>query len=219
MVQDDYPQTTVDVTNRIDLDFSSKHLGLVRQVSKLGPPPESIDPRSKDTLPSWLIGQESNVPPPLNIVVQVVGSRGDVQPFIALGRLLKSKYGHRIRIATHATFQNFVEENDLEFYSIGGDPRNLMEYMVKNPGLVPGRDSLIHGDVSRRRREIQEILEGCWRSCVATGDGMPVSGHEKGGKTRDDIPFIANAIIANPVSFAHVHCAEKLGVPVHFMFT
>jgi hypothetical protein len=32
-------------------------------------------------------------------------------------------------------------------------------------------------------------------------------------------PFVAHAIIANPPSFAHIHCAEKLGIPLHLMFT
>ncbi|KAG9604261.1 glycosyltransferase family 1 protein, partial [Aureobasidium melanogenum] len=33
------------------------------------------------------------------------------------------------------------------------------------------------------------------------------------------VPFIADVIIANPPSFAHIHCAEKLGIPLHIMFT
>ena len=32
-------------------------------------------------------------------------------------------------------------------------------------------------------------------------------------------PFVADAIIANPPSFAHIHLAERLGVPLHMMFT
>ncbi len=32
-------------------------------------------------------------------------------------------------------------------------------------------------------------------------------------------PFVADAIIANTPSLAHVHCAERLGVPLHLMFT
>ena len=60
-------------------------------------------------------------PPSLNIVIHIVGSRGDVQPFVALGKTLKAK-GHRVRLATHGTFQKFVEENGLEFFCIGGDP-------------------------------------------------------------------------------------------------
>jgi len=34
-----------------------------------------------------------------------------------------------------------------------------------------------------------------------------------------DEPFVADAIIANPPSFAHVSCAEALGIPLHIMFT
>jgi sterol 3beta-glucosyltransferase len=33
------------------------------------------------------------------------------------------------------------------------------------------------------------------------------------------VPFVADAIIANPPSFAHIHCAEKLRIPLHIMFT
>ena len=79
-------------------------------------------------------GEES--PPPLNVVIHVVGSRGDVQPFVALGKVLKRKYNHRVRLATHGTFKQFVEENGLEFFNIGGDPAELMAFMVK-VSLIP----------------------------------------------------------------------------------
>ena len=64
-------------------------------------------------------------PPPLKIVIQIIGSRGDIQPFIVLGKTLK-QYGHRVRVATHPTFREFVLENGLDFFSIGGDPAELM---------------------------------------------------------------------------------------------
>lgn len=74
-------------------------------------------------IPEFLGGAPGqDPPPPLNVVIQVVGSRGDVQPFVALGKVLKDTYGHRVRLATHPTFKNFVIENGLEFFSIGGDP-------------------------------------------------------------------------------------------------
>lgn len=145
-----------------------------------------------------------------------------MQPFIALGQVLKNTYGHRVRLATHPAFKGFVEENGLEFFSIGGDPTQLMANMVKNPGLMPGTDALRRGDISKRRKEISTIISGCWRSCFEAGDGMgvPVSDatlHE--ASFSDVVPFVADAIIANPPSFAHVHCAEKLGIPLHLMFT
>jgi hypothetical protein len=159
--------------------------------------------------------------PRMNIAVHIVGSRGDVQPFIAIGQILRDKYGHRVRICTHPVFKTFVEENGLEFFSIGGDPATLMAYMVKNPGLMPGIESLKAGDVGKRRADIAEILEGTWRGCVEPGDGM---GSEKVGtpltkEEEADRLFIADAIIANPPSYGHIHCAEKLGIPLHMMFT
>lgn len=87
--------------------------------------------------------------PILNIVIFIVGSRGDVQPYLAAALTLIKEHGHRVRIATHDTFEKFVldqkvhlrgktgkdgralEEN-LEFYGIGGDPQALMAYMVKS---------------------------------------------------------------------------------------
>lgn len=152
-----------------------------------------------------------------------MGSRGDVQPFIALSRVLKFSHGHRVRLATHACFQEFVEENELEFFNIGGDPAELMAFMVKNPGLMPGFAALKNGDIHRRRVEIATIISGCWRSCFETGDGtgVPVSDRKTDLHVfpPGSSPFVADAIIANPPSFAHVHCAEKLGIPLHMMFT
>lgn len=62
---------------------------------------------------------------PMNIVIQIVGSRGDIQPFVALGNELQ-KSGHRVRIATHNVFKSFVVAAGLEFFPIGGNPAELM---------------------------------------------------------------------------------------------
>ncbi|OBT44690.1 hypothetical protein VE00_04443 [Pseudogymnoascus sp. WSF 3629] len=185
---------------------------------------EDDQPLPPGYIPPSLGGQPGQIPPPnLNVVILVVGSRGDVQPFVALGKVLKSAYGHRVRLATHPVFQSFVEENGLEFFSIGGDPAELMAFMVKNPGLMPGMDSLKSGDVGKRRKGMEEIVLGCWRACIEAGDGLGPAPRLEGGINMDtnptERPFIADAIIANPPSFAHVHVAEKLGVPLHMMFT
>ena len=38
-------------------------------------------------------------------------------------------YGHRVRLATHANFKDFVLTAGLEFYPLGGDPKVLAECM------------------------------------------------------------------------------------------
>jgi sterol 3beta-glucosyltransferase len=157
--------------------------------------------------------------PKLNIAIHIVGSRGDVQPFIPIAQLLsKPPYGHRVRICTHPVFKDFVTGNGLEFFSIGGDPEALMAYMVKNPGLLPSRESLKAGDIRKRRNEMAAIMDGAWRSCVEAGDGMGERVAAADVHCASDL-FIADAIIANPPSMAHLHCAEKLGVPLHMVFT
>ncbi|KFY43397.1 hypothetical protein V495_03964 [Pseudogymnoascus sp. VKM F-4514 (FW-929)] len=154
----------------------------------------------------------------LNVVIMVIGSRGDIQPFLKLGKVLKENHGHRVRIATHPAFRDFVEhDSGLEFFSVGGDPAELMAFMVKNPGMIPTMETLKKGEVGRRRAAMAEMFEGFWRACInATDDEHDVQNLKMMG-TRG--PFIADAIIANPPSFAHIHCAERLGIPLHLMFT
>ena len=106
---------------RIDVHLDSKY---VAALSRFVPAPSQEAVENIDNLPvdtQWDI--------PLNVVIQVVGSRGDVQPFIALGNELQ-KHGHRVRLATHNVFEQFVLQAGLEFYPIGGDPTQLMAVRV-----------------------------------------------------------------------------------------
>jgi hypothetical protein len=107
----------------------------------------------------------------LNIVIIVIGSRGDIQPFLRIGKILKEDYGHRVRIATHPAFKEFVEKDSgLDFFSIGGDPSELMAFMVKNPGLIPNLETVKEGEIGRRRAAMSEMFEGMWRACVNSTD-------------------------------------------------
>ena len=215
-------------------------------------------------------------------MIMVIGSRGDIQPFVALAKVLVGDWGHRVRIATHPEFKGFIEEEfrvmeeDIEkeerdekkttqerrrwgdeekeknsrikggkgeFFSVGGDPQELMAFMVKNPGLLPSLETIKAGEVARRRQQMGVMFEGFWRSCVEPSGNVLEDAKkedEDGGGEGDNknkkkpkpkkkkaviqrlpgtTPFIADAIIANPPSFAHIHCAEKLGIPLHLMFT
>lgn len=46
-----------------------------------------------------------------------------------------------MRLATHGTFREFVTEAGIEFFEIGGDPAELMSYMVR--GVPCGRVSTL----------------------------------------------------------------------------
>ncbi|KAL5041625.1 hypothetical protein BDW71DRAFT_217628 [Aspergillus fruticulosus] len=203
---------------RVDINYNTT---LIRRFSRLytshySPRPTTPPPEYSEIAPQAASDNSTSFGPPpaypessrkvkLNILIQVVGSRGDVQPFIALGNELQ-RCGHRVRLATHDVFEDFVRGSGLEFYPIGGDPEELMAYMVKNPGLIPSMRSLQAGEIGRKRAMIRKMLDGCWRSCIEPDMATQV-------------PFVADAIIANPPSFAHIHCAQALSIPIHLMFT
>lgn len=63
-------------------------------------PPEMFDSASSSFL--------QFKPDPMNITCLTIGSRGDVQPYIALCKGLRAE-GHHCTIATHAEYQQWVE--------------------------------------------------------------------------------------------------------------
>ncbi|WJX77452.1 sterol 3beta-glucosyltransferase [Trifolium repens] len=138
---------------------------------------------------------------PQQIAMLIVGTRGDVQPFVAIGKRLQAD-GHRVRLATHKNFEDFVLKAGLEFYPLGGDPKVLAEYMVKNKGFLPSGPSEIHLQRSQIKSIIHSLLPAC-------NSRYPESNE----------PFKAEAIIANPPAYGHTHVAEYLNVPLHIFFT
>ncbi|KAK3990665.1 hypothetical protein QBC44DRAFT_341776 [Cladorrhinum sp. PSN332] len=119
--------------------------------------------------------------------------------------------------AQNEAAQKPKKDSGLEFFSVGGDPSELMSFMVKNPGMIPTLSTIKSGDISKRRQAMATMFKGFWRACINATDDEMDSRNLKMMGARD--PFVADAIIANPPSFAHVHCAEALGIPLHLMFT
>ena len=56
----------------------------------------------------------------MKIVIPTIGSRGDVQPFIALAQGL-SHVGHRVTVASHPVMKSLVESHGVTFSPIGPD--------------------------------------------------------------------------------------------------
>ncbi|KAL9248246.1 hypothetical protein vseg_021590 [Gypsophila vaccaria] len=139
--------------------------------------------------------------PPMQIVMLIVGTRGDVQPFVAIGKRLQ-EYGHRVRLATHQNFKEFVLSSGLEFFPLGGDPKVLAGYMVKNKGFLPSEPS----EIPVQRNQIREIIFSLLPAC-------------RNPDPETEVPFHAEAIIANPPAYGHTHVAEALKIPIQIFFT
>lgn len=139
--------------------------------------------------------------PRLKIVMLVVGTRGDVQPFLAMAKRLQ-EFGHHVRLATHKNFSTFVKSAGVDFYPMGGDPRVLAGYMARNKGLIPSGPK----EISLQRKQLKAIIESLLPACTEPD-------------LETGVPFKAQAIIANPPAYGHAHVAEALGVPLHIFFT
>jgi len=103
--------------------------------------------------------------PQLNVLIMIVGSRGDIQPFCALAQALKENFGHRVRIATHKEHESFVMDQGVEFHPIGGEPRKLMAFMVKHGHHCFGGVPLDIGgllETPEQTEQIKEIVYSTW---------------------------------------------------------
>jgi sterol 3beta-glucosyltransferase len=124
----------------------------------------------------------------MHITINSFGTRGDIQPYIALGKGLKQA-GHDVRLLTHAVFESFVREHELDFYPIHLDPR---EILVQEAVADLGRDPI---RFTRWLNEKYKLgLDMIFRATDEAAEG-------------------ADLLLNSLLSFAGYHVAEKRGIP------
>ncbi|KAI9656715.1 MAG: Sterol 3-beta-glucosyltransferase [Trizodia sp. TS-e1964] len=128
----------------------------------------------------------------LRITCLTIGSRGDVQPYIALCKGLLAE-GHRPRIATHAEFEPWVRKHGIDFAPVDGDPAELMRICVEY-GMFTY--SFLREASSKFRGWIDELLVSAWKACQDS-----------------------DILIESPSAMAGIHIAEALGIPYYRAFT
>ncbi len=102
----------------------------------------------------------------MRITIPTTGSRGDVQPYIALGLGLQAA-GHRVRLATHADFESFVRGYGLDFHALEADGRALQASSAGDKMLSAGKNPLvfIREFVRLRVPLIRGMLKNCYDAC------------------------------------------------------
>ncbi|KAH8692997.1 UDP-glucose:sterol glycosyltransferase [Talaromyces proteolyticus] len=129
---------------------------------------------------------------PLKITCLTIGSRGDVQPYIALCKGLLEE-GHQPRIATHAEFEPWVRKHGIDFAPVEGDPAELMRICVEN-GMFTY--SFLREASLKFRGWIDELLSSAWAACQGS-----------------------DVLIESPSAMAGIHIAEALRIPYFRGFT
>jgi len=85
----------------------------------------------------------------MRITLLALGSRGDVQPYVALGNGLKDA-GHTVRILTSSDFQELVTSYGLTFCDVGGRMEMGVEHIRAEDSV--GRAAKEEPRMSRKTR-------------------------------------------------------------------
>lgn len=133
----------------------------------------------------------------MNILILTYGSRGDVQPYVALAKGLKQN-GHDVTLATSERFRDFVLAHGLRFGPLSDDLLAIIDTdqgrdLLENTGnlfKVFTRTLTMLKQVGPMQ---QRLLRDSWAAAEAA---------------RPDI------IVFHPKAYGGPHIAEKLGAPV-----
>lgn len=101
----------------------------------------------------------------MRIAIIALGSRGDVQPYVALGKALQQA-GHRVRLLTHENYASFVATHGLEFWPMRGDVQAVVESPEMQALLDKGNFLAINAHTAKLAKEAalhwaEDGLAGC----------------------------------------------------------
>ncbi|MEM1412857.1 MAG: glycosyltransferase [Pseudomonadota bacterium] len=131
----------------------------------------------------------------MNVLIQTVGSRGDVEPYVALGQGL-ARAGHQVTVNTADRFQGFVEDCGLGYAYLNSELVDLLDTELGR-GALEDMGSFFSAlkTVPRLSRASADLQ----RSMLAEGWTAAES-------IRPDLIVFNSKMAGN-------HYAEKLGIP------
>ena len=101
----------------------------------------------------------------MRIVLIAFGSRGDVQPHLALGAGLR-RAGHNVRVVTHSLFEPLARQLDLDFAPVSIDPRGIVEGEQGQDWLGSGTNAVqfLHRFTRIAGPLIARTMRECWQA-------------------------------------------------------
>ncbi|NES79111.1 MULTISPECIES: glycosyltransferase [unclassified Okeania] len=134
----------------------------------------------------------------MRITILALGTRGDVQPYIALGLGLQAA-GHQVKIASLDIFEDFISNKGLHFASLGGISKKLKKRSQNKDKI---NSISFHGLWGRINwwfifgSSLENLMFKTWEVCQET-----------------------DVIIYSRLSLPAYHIAEKLGIPCYAAYT
>jgi sterol 3beta-glucosyltransferase len=133
----------------------------------------------------------------MRITILAAGSRGDVQPYVALGMGLQQA-GHEVRLVASSDFEAFIESRGLGFFSAGVDMRRLLQAEEARATLAAERSTLrgLWQTFREWQPAIERIQECMWQASQE-----------------------AQAIVFSTLGMGAYHIAERLRLPCCWALT
>lgn len=127
----------------------------------------------------------------MKISILCGGTRGDVQPYVALAESLAGR-GHAVTLGTHEPFRAMAEARGLDFVGMPGDPRQQIQ-------TEEGRELVSSQRISLRFvRQLSELVEPWLEELL-----------EATAPLCED----ADVVVYSPLAFLAWHVAEATGTP------
>jgi sterol 3beta-glucosyltransferase len=107
------------------------------------------------------------------ITILCSGSRGDIQPYIALAQALQ-EFGQEVRIATGTSFESFVTGYGISFIPLSADPATLQNLNPELMRTAQGSDNPIKMLLTFRKmksfadKAAASMTEECFHACEAS---------------------------------------------------
>jgi UDP:flavonoid glycosyltransferase YjiC (YdhE family) len=125
----------------------------------------------------------------MRISILTLGSRGDVQPYLALAVGLK-RAGYSVRLASHAIFEPMIRDYGIDFALVRFNPLDI----VNHPEAQRSKSNIVRFMLTVRRiigPQYLSVFDDFWQACQD-----------------------AQAIIASPTAANAYECAWTLDVPL-----
>jgi sterol 3beta-glucosyltransferase len=149
-------------------------------------------------VPGSLVGGERRCDRGLEAAVKVLvltlGTRGDVQPFVALARGLLAT-GHEVVLTAPRRYAEFVAAHGVPFAGVDDGPMRLMDDAARAGAVIEGGLRARLAQARALPQMFTQLFEDCWQ-VASEGPGAG-----------------ADVVVHNGQVVAGQHVAEALGVP------
>jgi sterol 3beta-glucosyltransferase len=135
----------------------------------------------------------------MRIAIHTLGTRGDVQPYVALARSLKSR-GHQVQLAAPVQFSEFAADHSVSFRGLPAEFLALLNTAEGKAAVAGGKGFSAGFKLLKEVRPlIRKLLDGEWQMANDFGPDLIVY-HPKSIAA----PYIASAldvphVLASPV--------------------